>query len=44
MFYENEEPDFPKRMSMDKAQAVRETIALLKASQEKPELISLKEL
>jgi hypothetical protein len=40
-YFENEEKDFPKRLSLGKAKIVRETVAAIKASKEKPELISL---
>ena len=36
------EPDFPMRLSQDKAKAVRETIAAIKASTERPELVRIK--
>ena len=43
-YFENDEPDFPKRLSLQKAQVVKDAIAEIKASQERPELISLKDL
>jgi hypothetical protein len=41
-YFENEEKDFPRELSLDKAQAVRETIRAIEASQEYPELIRIK--
>ena len=41
-YFENGEPDFPKRLSLDKAKVVRETIEFIKASKDKPKLIHLK--
>ena len=43
-YFENDEPDFPKRLSLQKAQVVKETIEAIKASDERPELISLEDL
>ncbi|MFK7909965.1 MAG: acetylesterase, partial [Akkermansiaceae bacterium] len=43
-YFENKEKDFPKRLSMQKAQAVRDTIKEIKASKERPKLISIKSL
>ena len=40
-FFENEEQDFPRRLSLGKAQCVRETIAAIEASTDEPELILL---
>ena len=40
-YFENEEKDFPRRLSLDKAKAVRDTIAYINASTEKPPLIHL---
>jgi hypothetical protein len=40
-YFENDEPDFPKHLSLQKAQAVRDAIAAIKASTDKPGLISL---
>mgnify|MGYP002621913404 CR=1 FL=1 len=43
-YFENDEPDFPKHLSLQKAQAVRDAIATIKASTDKPDLVSLKDL
>jgi hypothetical protein len=40
-YFENGEPDFPKRLSLDKAKAVRETIEFIEASKDRPKLIHL---
>ncbi|MFT5633623.1 MAG: hypothetical protein ACI9SQ_001344 [Rubritalea sp.] len=40
-YFENDEPDFPKRLSMGKAQDVREAIKAIKASKERPKLIKV---
>lgn len=40
-YFENEEQDFPKRLSLQKAEAVREAIGKIKAAKERPALISL---
>jgi hypothetical protein len=40
-YFENEETDFPPKLSKDKARIVRETIAKIEASGDKPELIPL---
>ena len=40
-YFENDEKDFPKRLSLDKAKVVRETIKTIKASTDKPKLIYL---
>jgi HEAT repeat protein len=40
-YFENDEKDFPKRLSLDKAKVVRETIKFIKASTDKPKLIYL---
>ncbi len=40
--FEDGEPDFPKHLSLQKAQAVRETIAAIEASKDRPPLRSLK--
>ncbi|MCH7227010.1 DUF6288 domain-containing protein [Haloferula sp. A504] len=40
-YFENDEPDFPKRLSLQKAQNTRDAIAEIKAMTDKPELISL---
>lgn len=40
-YFENEEPDFPKQLSLQKANDVREAIKEIKAATEKPELIKL---
>jgi hypothetical protein len=37
-YFEHREPDFPKKLSLEKAAAVREAIAKIEASTEKPEL------
>ena len=37
-YFENREPDFPRRLSRQKAVAVRETIAKIEAATERPEL------
>jgi hypothetical protein len=42
-YFEHEEPDFPKRLSLGKAQCVRDTIAAIKASTAQPELIHIKQ-
>ena len=40
-YIEHEEKDFPRRLTADKARIVREAIAEIKASTEKPALIYL---
>jgi HEAT repeats len=40
-YFEKEEPDFPRELMKKKAQCVRETIALIEASTELPELVKL---
>ncbi len=40
-YFENDEEDFPKNMSLEKAKAVRDTIQEIKASIDKPELVKL---
>ena len=40
-YFENDEQDFPRRLSLDKARIVRETIRAIKTSDEYPELISI---
>jgi hypothetical protein len=40
-YFENEEKDFPRRLSLDKARAVRATIRAIETSQEYPELIRI---
>jgi hypothetical protein len=40
--FEDGEEDVPRKLSLDKAKVVRETIAALEASDEHPELIDLK--
>ena len=40
--FEKGEPDFPKRLSEQKAQAMRAAIARIEAAQERPELRRLK--
>ena len=37
-YFEQREPDFPKKLSLEKAAAVRETIAKIEASTDRPEL------
>ena len=41
-YFEQREPDFPKKLSLQKAAAVREAIAKIEASQERPELRRVK--
>ena len=41
-YFENEEKDFPRRLSLGKAKLVRETIKAIKASTDKPGLIYLR--
>ncbi len=41
-YFENHEPDFPKRLSLGKAKAVRAAIEEIKASNKRPALIKLK--
>ncbi len=41
-YFENDEPDFPKRLSLGKAKAVREAIVAIRAAKERPPLISIK--
>jgi hypothetical protein len=41
-YFETREPDFPKKLSLQKAAAVREAIAKIEASQERPELKQVK--
>jgi hypothetical protein len=41
-YFEKDEKDFPKRLMIQKAQCVRDTIAAIEASTELPELISVK--
>ena len=41
-YFEKEEKDFPKELSMKKARCVRETIAAIEASTDTPQLIRLK--
>ena len=41
-WFENDEPDFPKRLSLQKAAAVREAIVALRASTERPKLRPLR--
>ena len=43
-YFENEEKDFPKRLSMGKAEDVRKAIAEIKALTDKPELVNLRDL
>lgn len=40
-YFENEEPDFPKALSLQKAEAVRKTIREIRGMSEKPELVKL---
>jgi hypothetical protein len=40
-YFENEEPDFPKALSLQKAEMVRQAIKEIRALTEKPELIQL---
>jgi len=40
-YFENEEVDFPHKLSLQKAECVRQTIAAIEASTEKPPLIEL---
>ena len=41
-YFEQREPDFPKKLSLQKAAAVREAIAKIEASAERPELRRMK--
>ena len=41
-YFEQREADFPKKLSLQKAAAVRETIAKIEAATERPELKQLK--
>lgn len=41
-YFENEEKDFPRNLSLGKAKVVRETIKYIKASTDKPRLIHLR--
>ena len=43
-FFEAGQPNFPLRLSKDKAKIVRESIARIEATDERPSLISLKKL
>jgi len=40
-YFENHEKDFPRRLGLQKAKAVRETVRAIEASSELPELISI---
>jgi hypothetical protein len=40
-YFENDEEDFPKKLGLEKAQAVRETIRAIQASDVYPELITV---
>ena len=40
-YFENEEPDFPKKLSLEKAEAVRKTIREIRQMTDKPELREL---
>jgi len=42
-YFENDEEDFPKKLSLGKAKVVRETIAAIEASTERPRLIHLEQ-
>jgi hypothetical protein len=41
-YFENDEPDFPKRLSLQKAAAVREAIVAIRASTDRPKLTSIR--
>ena len=41
LYFENDEEDFPKDMSLEKAKMVREAIAEIKQRTDKPELVEL---
>ena len=41
-YFANDEPDFPRRLSLAKAKAVRETIRAIAASEDYPELIRIR--
>ncbi len=41
-YFENDEPDFPKRLSLGKAKAVRDAILTIRAAVDRPALISIK--
>ena len=41
-YFENKEKDFPKRLGKLKAEVVRDAIKEIKASKERPKLISIK--
>ncbi len=43
-YFENDEEDFPKNLSLQKATVIRETIRTIQASDEYPELISVESL
>ena len=40
--FERGSPDFPQKLSLQKANSVRETIRAIKAATESPDLISIK--
>jgi hypothetical protein len=40
-YFENDEKDFPRKLSLDKARAVRQTVQAIEASKEYPELIRI---
>ncbi len=40
-YFENAEKDFPRRLSLGKARLVRETIVVIRASTDEPELVHL---
>ena len=42
-YFENEEERFPKKLSLGKAQSVREAIAVIRLSTDRPELIRLRQ-
>lgn len=41
-YFENDEPDFPKRLSLGKAKAVRDAILTIRAAVDRPALISIR--
>ena len=43
-YFENEEKDFPRSLSLGKAKCVREAIKAIEASSDRPKLIYLKPL
>jgi hypothetical protein len=40
-YFENEEPDFPRELSLAKAKLLRNTIKEIEASKDEPKLIEL---